>query len=337
MAIQLGQTSLNVSVRVEGGYGEGFLFLGNATVDDSGGFAADLAIPESVPLDEGSLIAGMTIHPSYGSSEFGPDAVVADPRGGYRLAERAPVQLSSDPGWWNPGWHYRVPIELSPGEEQTLIWLNLSSSFENLSIVGTPENGSGRLVDPTGSPIPCESEIFWRNQSLLVRVNASDLPGAGTYYLYWDIEENGDKDQYWGWPNWGLERGDASSWILGADNAPNGQLEASPPGPYTVDDAYGTPGTITDPGYPYAGEFSLLMGYRDFPEDDGTNELWAYRDFAVPGSGGYLVLHYNMHSWDSADYDYLSIELRDASNNTLATVVDHYNPNPGTDYGTYAS
>jgi len=337
MAIQLGQTSLNVSVRVEGGYGEGFLFLGNATVDASGGFAADLAIPESVPLDEGSLIAGMTIHPSHGSSEFGPDAVVADPRGGYRLAERAPMQLSSDPGWWNPGWHYRVPIELSPGEEQTLIWLNLSSSFENLSIVGTPENGSARLVDPTGSPIPCESEIFWRNQSLLVRVNASDLPGAGTYYLYWDIEENGDKDQYWGWPNWGLERGDASSWILGADNAPNGQLEASPPGPYTVDDAYGTPGTITDPGYPYAGEFSLLMGYRDFPEDGGTNELWAYRDFAVPGSGGYLVLHYNMHSWDSADYDYLSIELRDTSNNTLATVVDHYNPNPGTDYGTYAS
>ncbi len=337
--MQMGQTSLQVSVSVEGGFGEGFLFLGNATVDATGSFSADIPIPDSVPFGEGSLVTGMTVHPDYGSSEFGPDAVVVDPAGGPKGDLGHVAHLDSSPGWWDPNWHYRIPVDVTPNPDNdlTLIWLNVSSALGNLSVSGSVENGSARLVDPTGSAIPCESEYFWRNETILLRVNTSSLPGAGTYFLYWDLEGNGAKGQYWGWPNWGLERGDTSLWVLGETNAPNGQLEASPPGPYTVDEPAGSPSSVEDPGYPFGGEYSLLMGYRDVQEDDGSNDLWAYRDLQVPPSGGTLVVHYNMHSWDSADFEYLTIELRDTSNNTLATLVEQYNPNPGNSYGNYAT
>jgi hypothetical protein len=255
------------------------------------------------------------------------------------------------PPWWDPDgvaqgydWHYRVPLQLPTLRKDHTIWLdvNFIKLLLLLNVTGTFDPNSVRVVDDQGNLVP--KQEFVPLISGIGRVKFilhKDLGSPSTFYIYFDITENGAKP-YLNTLNAGLDSGTLNYWTYGKNPSTiSSIIQASPPGPYTVYDPYGTPNYITDDGNPVFGGYSLVLGYRTpSGSEDSTStgeDTWAYYEFTVPADGGTLYFWYRVESWDSANYDYFRAELRDTAGGTLATIVDNYNPNPGNNYGPFAN
>ncbi len=254
------------------------------------------------------------------------------------------------PPWWDPDgvaqgydWHYRVPLQLPALMKDHTIWLDVNFNYllSLLNVTGTFDPNSVRVVDDQGNLVPKQEFVplgsgFGRVKFILHK----DLGSPSTFYIYFDITENGAKPSL-NTLNAGLDSGTLNYWTYGRNPSTIGSIiQASPPGPYTVYDQYGTPNYVTDDGNPVFGGYSLVLGYRTpSGSEDATStgeDTWAYYEFTVPADGGTLYFWYRVESWDSANYDYFRAELRNTAGSTLATIVNNYNPNPGDNYGTFA-
>ncbi|RSN75119.1 choice-of-anchor X domain-containing protein, partial [Candidatus Methanodesulfokora washburnensis] len=254
------------------------------------------------------------------------------------------------PPWWDPDgvaqgydWHYRVPLQLPTLRKDHTIWLDVNFNYllSLLNVTGTFDPNSVRVVDDQGNLVP--KQEFVPLGSGIGRVKFilhKDLGSPSTFYIYFDITENGAKP-YLNTLNAGLDSGTLNYWTYGKNPSTiSSIIQASPPGPYTVYDPYGTPNYVTDDGNPVFGGYSLVLGYRTpSGSEDATStgeDTWAYYEFTVPADGGMLYFWYRVESWGSANYDYFRAELRNTAGDTLATIVNNYNPNLGYNYGNFS-
>ncbi len=257
------------------------------------------------------------------------------------------------PEWWDPDgpnsgedWHYRVPISVPAGDQHQMVIVdvNFTDLLLSLDVTGTLDNNSVRVVDPSGNLVPRQEYIpTGPGVGTIKFLLPSDLSSQETFYVYFDVLENGAKSPL-NTLNTGVDRGDLAYWLHGKSPGwISSVIGASPRGPYTIDG--GTTGfpppnprIIVDDGLPAVGEYSLVLGYRVNESEDRTpngENTWAAYEITVPSGGGSLTFWFRVESWDSQYFDYLIVTIRDTGGNTLDTVLV-YNPNPGTSYGTFA-
>ncbi len=255
------------------------------------------------------------------------------------------------PPWWDPDgpdrgedWHYRVPLKVPAltAWHTVLASVDFGSLLSRLNVSGTFDNNSVRVVDPSGALVPRQEYIPTGPSSGLVKfLLPKDLPSTSTFYVYFDVLENGAKSQL-NTLNSGADSGTLTGWSWGESPAGiESIVEASPPGPYLVlaNSSYGTPSQVADDGLPLFGGYSVVVGYRVNATEDYTSageDTWASYDIMVPKGGGEIHFWYRVESWDSENYDYLTVTLRNATDNSLLdTILAPYNPNPGNGYGRF--
>ncbi len=118
------------------------------------------------------------------------------------LAVVAAFFLASHPasaaGWWNESWHFRAPINVSfpsiASNASVNASINFTSILNGLNITGTFDKNSIRVVE-NGADVPSDflnSTINAGNLSWVV--NGSTAANTNrTFYIYFDIVENGAK------------------------------------------------------------------------------------------------------------------------------------------------
>ncbi|MCB2148771.1 MAG: DUF11 domain-containing protein, partial [Deltaproteobacteria bacterium] len=242
------------------------------------------------------------------------------------------ADLRTAPAWFDtngvgsaPDWHYRAPIAIPSGtaaNSTIRIDVDFDALLSGLGISsGTIDSDSPRIVKSDGSLVAIQQytdTVYGdatdaeNNGQGEVRFILEDN-GPATYYLYFDITQNGSKTP---WP---------------AANTINGNFEFSSTGQrfaagWTVSanagfDAQVRPGetvpvnTVNTDGTPHTGMFSYLLGSRSADEPGSASPaVTLSRTIAVPASNpGNLTLHYRAEGWDSsADYDnrYDFIQIR---------------------------
>jgi uncharacterized repeat protein (TIGR01451 family) len=256
------------------------------------------------------------------------------------------ADVRSVPTWFDtnavgtaPDWHYRVPITIPAASVNSTIKLDVdfASVLGQLGVSGTFDAGSPRVVRSTG--------VLSTDQEFtdVVYAGATDAAGNGrgevrflledagpvTYYLYFDIAQNGAKTA---WPNantingnfeFNAGTGDANppNWTSTKING-NFDAQIRP----SENPSIGTDGTVsgngaqprvTD-GTPNTGNFSYLLGARTGKEAaSGNPAVTLTRTIAVPSSNpGTLTIRYRVEGWDSSangagttQYDFLRISL----------------------------
>ena len=117
----------------------------------------------------------------------------------------AHADLRSAPAWYDPNWHYRVPISLPAGSavnSMNAVDVDFSALMTQLGIGGTFDTNSPRLTRSDG--VTLVGNFEWTdvkyggatdasgNSRGELRFLAQDA-GAQTYWLYFDITGNGAK------------------------------------------------------------------------------------------------------------------------------------------------
>ena len=124
----------------------------------------------------------------------------------------ASAALRSGPAWWDPDgigtghdWHYRVPVVLTFGYNPTayrtvVANVDFAALLVQLGVSGTFDPDSVRVVRPNGT-LATEQEFVrtqWQASSNVVATRGQvrwivEDAGAQTYYIYFDLTENGAK------------------------------------------------------------------------------------------------------------------------------------------------
>ena len=100
--------------------------------------------------------------------------------------------------WWRADWHYRIKVEVQSGrfernDEPVELTVNFESLLSQSGISGTLDTNSLRVIDQDKTPRevlsqfePASGELIW----LTGRMGAET---SRTFYIYFDILENGPK------------------------------------------------------------------------------------------------------------------------------------------------
>jgi len=278
------------------------------------------------------------------------------------------ADLRGAPAWFDdgapgnpPDWHYRVPVSLpstTPGNSTIRVDVDFDALLSDLGISGTFDGRSPRIVRNDGLPVATQQFTD------AVYMGATDALGNGrgevrfihqtggsdTYYLYFDITQNGTKPA---WPsadtiNGNFEFGAAgdrniAGWTVNAAAGFDAQLRPSE-NPSINSDTTGadTPFVTTD-GTPHSGQFSYLLGSRSQNEPGDTYPaVTLSRDIDVAAANpGDLTIRYRVEGWDSSadgagQYDFIRIRLIGSSTAELVGPdagnygVFPFSPNYGT-------
>ncbi len=247
----------------------------------------------------------------------------------------------ANPTWFNPAWHYRVPITI-PGTAAVNSTIVLNVDFHavlaqlDINAAGVNfDELSPRVVRPNGTTAAVQEfsdRVF--NNALdaanngrgEVRFLLQDAPAAGVYYLYFDIIGNGAKAANPAAPiNGNFENSAGSvptSWVrsaLNANGAQNNEVYRTALGSTTTVAAGCNTSAASTSTSPLSsagvatGEAWALLGYRDNCEDgNGSSEtIRLSRDIAVPAgaAAGNLTFNFQVQGWDgissSTTYDWV--------------------------------
>lgn len=267
--------------------------------------------------------------------------------GGLLLLWGAPAHsnLRTAPTWFDtnavgtaPDWHYRVPITI-PTATSLNSTINVDVDFAALltqmGVSGTFDANSPRVVRSTGTQSTTQE---FTDQ---VYASATDLRNNGrgevrflledagpvTYYLYFDITQNGTKTA---WPAANTIDGNFEFSATGTQNPPgwtatstnanfDAQIRPSENPNITTNGTpvgSGLPNPRTTDGTPNTGDFSYLIGARTNNEAaNGNPAVTLTRTIVVPVSNpGNLTLRYRIEGWDSSNNgstqdDFLRIQL----------------------------
>ncbi|MEP6010515.1 MAG: hypothetical protein ABJ237_04370, partial [Parasphingorhabdus sp.] len=123
----------------------------------------------------------------------------------------ANLRTPSPPGWYDPDgvatgqdWHYRVPVNLpatSSVNSTAKVNVNFTALMTDLGITGSFDINSIRVVRPNGSLATTQeyTDRIFNDATDAVANNRGEIKwivqdsGAQTYYIYFDITQNGTK------------------------------------------------------------------------------------------------------------------------------------------------
>ena len=256
------------------------------------------------------------------------------------------ADLASAPTWFDsnavgtaPDWHYRVPITI-PAAATVNSTIKLDVDFNalltQLGVSGTFDNGSPRVVRSNGvlsntqeftDAVYLGATDALNNGRGEVRFLLEDA-GPVTYYLYFDITQNGAKVAF---PAANSIDGNFEFSATGTQNPPgwtavttNAAFDAQvrPSENPNINTDGGTVGNgaaprVTD-GTPNTGSFSYLIGSRTNNEPgSGQPAVTLTRTITVPATNpGTISIRYRVEGWDSSDnnaaptqYDWLRVQL----------------------------
>lgn len=244
------------------------------------------------------------------------------------------------PDWWDPDsvgtapdWHYRVPVSIPAGSYPDST-VRLDVDFEALLVLmggsGTFDNQSPRVVN--GDGVLVETQQYTdtvygsvtdaaENSRGEIRFILEDT-GPVTYYIYFDILENGIKSD---WPDAATINGNFEFSSDGQQDAPgwNGSSWSSFDAyvianeySRTVDTDVGFPATVLTDETAHSGEYCYLMGARNQNEARIRNQSTRLeREISVPaGNPGALQLRYRVKGWGGSENgsdqgDFIRIQL----------------------------
>jgi uncharacterized repeat protein (TIGR01451 family) len=284
------------------------------------------------------------------------------------------ADLRSAPVWYDqnavattPDWHYRVPISVPAGSAVNAtikVDADFAALMTTLGISGTFDANSPRVVRSTGALSTRQefTDTVWAgatdasgNARGEVRFLLEDA-GAVTYYLYFDITQNGTKPANPQVPiNGNFEFG-----AIGAATPPgwttsskvnaafDTQIRGSESPSITTDGATLNNPFTTD-GTPRSGSQSYLMGARTNNEPvTNKNATLLDRSITVPAgaAAGNLVVRWRPEGWDSdinggaSGYDHFKVSVVTAGGAVTQIVgptAGNYATNPfAPSYGTAA-
>ncbi len=257
----------------------------------------------------------------------------------------------ASPSWWDPDgvskghdWHYRVPVHVpygSPGDS-VKVAVDFGSLLSELGVSGTFDPNSVRVVSPGGlvSSQKFDDEHYMggadevgnaRGDVSFILEDAAPV----TYYIYFDIEENGVKPA----PSFPEP---APTNLVG-----DGDFEGSPPG--TEDPPPWEGGGVDHPlaahfvvsgsdphlggSVAYSGSQSYKIGwdYSGSGPSEASNTMggYVYQDVTLPPGGATLTFCRRMVSYDYANYDRFRAQIRSTSNAVLQTLVEETAPSGG--------
>jgi hypothetical protein len=269
----------------------------------------------------------------------------------------ARADLRSGPAWYDPTWHYRVPVSLpaaSAVNSMNAVDVDFAALLTQLGISGTFDANSPRLTRADGTTLVTLQEWTDRiyagatdaaaNSRGELRFIAQDA-GAQTYWLYFDISGNGAKAANPQTPiNGNFEVGASGTvtpagWAVTTTAGFDAQMRPSENPSITTDGGTvgnGAPPIVTD-GTPNTGAFSYLMGARSANEPGATTApaVTLSKTIVVPAaSTGNLVVRYRPEGWDSGangstNYDYIRIAIvAGATTELVGPTAGAYTTNP---------
>lgn len=298
-------------------------------------------------------------------------SIVFSPFGVYNIAY---ANLRASPIWYDSNgvgtgsdWHYRVPIVTGSTtviNSTVSVDVDFNALLNTLGVSGTFDVNSPRVIKANGTIINTQEfnqTIYAGTTDINVgRGNIrfiSEDTGSQTYYLYFDIKQNGTKPINPQKPiNGTFEQG--SGYANGATipgwNAPilgntsfDAQVRSSETVNVTTDgnSASGQSLSKLTDGTSLIGAYTYLMGSRSNNEPNGTNAgSLITKTIVVPTTNpGNLVFRYRVEGWDSnvngntTQYDYFSAKITRGNTitNLVGPALNNYTTNPfSPNYGT---
>lgn len=252
------------------------------------------------------------------------------------------------PGWWDPDgvgsgsdWHYRVPVTLGATSSVNatakvdidfaalMVQLGISGSFDSSSVrVVRPGGGVAAVQEYSGSIYAGASDAAGNARGELRWIVEDG--GAQTYYVYFDITENGGKSANPQTPiNGNFEQSTSGTqlpagWASATKSNAVYDMGVRPSETVSVTDSTATLNNpFSTDGSPQTGNFSYLLGARSSNEPvTGAlqpNTTVLTRTFTVPASNpGSFTINWRIEGWDAESYDNLSVTI---AGSTTTTVV----------------
>ncbi|MEJ8837098.1 SdrD B-like domain-containing protein [Ramlibacter sp. AN1133] len=286
----------------------------------------------------------------------------------------ARAALQATPAWWgasaaaSSSWHYRVPLTLpgTPAANATAVFnVDFNALLASLGISGTFDVNSPRVVAADGTLVPTQefTDAMYNG--------ATDAAGNGrgeirfltnstatTYWLYFDITQNGTKAANTAaaidgnFENPGAIQNNLvapTGWTVTRNaGAIDTQVRPTEAPSVTADGT--TVGNGASPrtvdGAPRSGLYSFLIGARSANESqNGQDIMQLQRTIVVPATNpGVLKVRFRVQGWDSNDngntgsFDYLEAAITGTgitTNNFIGPLANNYttlpfSPNKGT-------
>ncbi len=254
----------------------------------------------------------------------------------------AHADLRETPIWWDqnsvgaaPDWHYRVAINVPAGatvNSTVKVDVDFQALLTTMGVTGTFDVNSPRVVRSTGvlaatqeftDSVFADATDATGNARGEVRFILQDA-GATTYFLYFDITQNGAKPANPQTPiNGNFERGGAGTalppgWSLAnkVEATLDSEIRPSENPTITSDGTNLINSPRTTDGTPRTGQFSYILGARTNNEvGTGQNRITLERTFTVPATTpGNFSLRWRPEGWDSNvngsnSWDFIRIQI----------------------------
>ncbi len=270
----------------------------------------------------------------------------------------ARADLRSGPAWYDPTWHYRVPVSLpvaSAVGSMNVVDVDFAALLTQLGInsASTPfDTNSPRLTRTDGTTLVTTFEwtdVKWTNATDAAGNQRGELrflaqeAGAQTYWLYFDVMANGAKaaTALATRINGNFEHSSGTTptnWTVATVNSGGGhnaEVHSVPAEAATVALAAGCSDNATNvENVSNTGISWFLLGYRTNCEDSAGNtveQIRVSRTIAVPAgaAAGNFVAQFRYQAFDSFpatnQYDYLVVDV----NNTVVNHTTLGIANPG--------
>ena len=233
-----------------------------------------------------------------------------------------------------PDWHYRVPINIPANATQNST-IKLNVDFNNLlstlGVSGTFDNQSPRIVKADDTTLNSSQEFTDTLYNGVTDAENNgqgevkfiyDDNGANTYYLYFDITENGIKpNNLQPTINGNFEHSTAGSVPTGwtASTAPAGVInqnneihDTNASATYSNNTTICSDGIISNvDDSPNSGRMWHLSGYRNRCEAGNLSEqIQLTRSITVPTlNAGNLSFYFQLQAFDDVGYDYFRLRV----------------------------
>lgn len=254
------------------------------------------------------------------------------------MAAHSPARadLRSSPVWYDqnavgtaPDWHFRLAINVPAGASVNSTIkadVDFASVGNSLGGSGTLDLNSFRIVRPNGTLAVQQeySDTVFAGTTDAVGNNRGEIrfiledSGPVTYWIYFDISENGAKP-----PNpqprigGNFEASSSGTTQPSGWNSPTGtgvldaQVRPAETVSVTTNGAGASPVTKSTNGNPLTGAFSYLIGARSADETAGvgTSRIIT-RTINVPATNpGNFTIRWRPEGWDSELFDFLAVDL----------------------------
>lgn len=241
--------------------------------------------------------------------------------------QRLPAWYDSNAVGTGPDWHYRIPVSIPAAatpDSTIKVDLDFVAIGTAMGAAGTLDLNSIRVVRPDGQLATRQefTDAIYSGATDATGNNRGEVrflledSGGTTYWIYFDILENGAKPANPQQPIGGnFESSTTGTSQPAGWDSPTGlaSLDAQVRPSETVSvttDGTANPATKSTNGTPRTGNFSYLIGSRSANEPTGGGAKVLTRTIKVPASNpGDLNFRWRPEGWDSASFDTLTVEI----------------------------